>query len=229
MPNEEEIKNLISILRWTFPLKNLPRTGWIHEGATRESSDSIAAHSHSVSVITLFVVHILKKYTEINLDIEKALTLSILHDLAESVTGEIPTGIKKRLPQFNFNDIESEAAKLLLGYPDKNWYKNMKDNSKDKNTNTEDNRKEYFSGLILEYEQCDSKEAIIVKFADILDAFIHSKVIMNRVFDKFLEGAITKLKTNKDIGAILAEWLDYVIKNWDRIDRWYALPENPIA
>jgi 5'-deoxynucleotidase YfbR-like HD superfamily hydrolase len=221
--NEEEIKKLISILRWTFPLKNLPRTGWIHEGSTGESSDSIAAHSHSVSVITLFVAHILKNCAKKSLNIERTLMIAILHDMAESVTGEIPTGIKKRLIQFDFNDIESAAAKLLLGYPAEKWAKKISV----ENTGVENTSKDgySFSGLILQYDQCDSTEAMIVKFADILDAFIHAKIIMNREFERYLESAIAKLKTNKEVGDILAEWLDYVIKNWDAIDRWYALPQ----
>ncbi|MCP4297986.1 MAG: hypothetical protein GY786_20555, partial [Proteobacteria bacterium] len=41
--------------------------------------------------------------------------------------------------------------------------------------------------LVQEFNLCQTKEAKIVKFADILDAFAHARVRLGRTFDKYLE------------------------------------------
>lgn len=48
-----KMESLVTYTRRLAVLKELPRVGWIMEGARRSEADSVAAHSFMVSAIAL--------------------------------------------------------------------------------------------------------------------------------------------------------------------------------
>ena len=116
MMNEFEAP--IAVLKRAFPLKELPRVGWIMEGATRSEADSIGAHSYMVVLTSLLLTRQLEKSFG-PFEREKVLTMATLHDLAECVTGDIDSGLKRRIAaKLNqrgiIEQIEQEALSALV-------------------------------------------------------------------------------------------------------------------
>jgi 5'-deoxynucleotidase YfbR-like HD superfamily hydrolase len=82
--------------------------------------------------------------------------------------------------------------------------------------------------LVREFNDCRTKEAKIVKFADILDAFAHARVRIWKTFDRYLTISKAKLRRfspehDEGIGNQLSEWLDQIVEEWD------AVEPSPIA
>lgn len=63
--------------------KRLPRTGWVREGV--QDPESVAEHSFRVGVLAMVLTHELGY----DLDQHKLMTMALLHDLGEVITGDI--------------------------------------------------------------------------------------------------------------------------------------------
>ena len=63
-------------------LKNVPRQGW-KEKLEINNPESVADHSYSTTVLSMILSDIK------GLDSEKIIRMALLHDLAESITGDI--------------------------------------------------------------------------------------------------------------------------------------------
>lgn len=91
------------------PLDALPRTGWILRGIAQP--ESVAGHI----VNTCFVVLALGPRVVPALDIDRAVTLALLHDAPEALTGDLPRMVKDFLPAGAKAHAEERAARALLG------------------------------------------------------------------------------------------------------------------
>ncbi len=89
-------------------LKNTPRTGWAVRGVP--NFESVADHSFGVALTALT----LSELVPLELDREKILTMAILHDLAESVTGDLSLGGSRLLPKGAKAEAEVRAMDELL-------------------------------------------------------------------------------------------------------------------
>lgn len=198
---------IVCLLKRALPLKELPRTGWIMEGASRSDSDSVAAHSYCVALVSYLTAR------ELNQDQsfapirwERVLAMATLHDLAESVTGELATGFKLRIAatpgrETLVDDLEHEVVDYL--------FQDLQGGDE-------------LTQMLLEFDTCQTKEAKIVKFADIVDAFAHAKERLNRTFDRYLDISERKLRkgspeNDSGIGNHLADWLSQLRKEWDNV------------
>ncbi len=100
---------MIRLLNRGERLEALPRTGWIFAGVT--APESIAAHSYNVTLVVLWLA------TKLGADVGKALQMSILHDLAESETTDLPKPIKEKM--IGVKALESKiTTDILQGMPD---------------------------------------------------------------------------------------------------------------
>ena len=88
-------KEMLEIFMYASRMKNLPRAGWLFTGV--KNVESLADHSYNVSFITLILAEYLKNEKSIEINLEKALKLAIIHDLAESIITDIPTPIYKNI------------------------------------------------------------------------------------------------------------------------------------
>lgn len=115
--------------------------------------EMVSDHSWKLSAL---VVTIIKEYGLKDYDIGKAVQIATFHDLPEAITGDISTEhIDNGTISRNDKRIDEEKAMdSILG-------------------NLQDNTNQYIRELWNEYEEASTKEAILVKCLDKLDALIH--------------------------------------------------------
>ncbi|OGZ56088.1 MAG: hypothetical protein A3F85_01920 [Candidatus Ryanbacteria bacterium RIFCSPLOWO2_12_FULL_44_26] len=205
---DRELEKIVALYKTAASLKEMPRHGWIMEGASLQESDSVASHSFCVALISHFTASALAmRFRDINS--VKVVSMAIFHDLGECATGEIATGIKRWIgcnfpTQSVVEKMEHEFLAKLL---------------KDLLGNCEVLR------LSEEYEQGSTREAKIVKFGDVLDAFGHAKLRLRRTFPQYLEHARAVLSQSTPgdpegaCGLILAQWLSDVEEKWDSVEK----------
>jgi len=76
---------VLSVLAAAEQLKKVPRVGWITEAGI-EHPESVADHSYAVALISMVIADYY------NLDGCKMIKMALLHDLCESLTGDIQPG-----------------------------------------------------------------------------------------------------------------------------------------
>ncbi len=144
---EKRLKDILEVFLTLQTTKELPRQGFIYSGFKRNDADSVAAHSFSVASFAFLLSRELKD-EDYQLDESKLLKMAILHDMGESITGDIGTWVKV-LAEGKFEEVENKAFRLLV--------RNLKD-------------KEELISLFEEYSHGLTLEAQVVKLADVLDA-----------------------------------------------------------
>ncbi len=148
----ENLKKILKVfltLQWT---KELPRQGFIAMGFKRNEADSVAAHSFSTSLLAYFLAKQLKKEGE-KIDPEKVLKMGLVHDIGETIVGDVGTFVKGMAGGV-FKDIEEEGVKALVEGLD---------------------FKDEIIELVSEYNGRKTLEARVVKAADNLDALAQAK------------------------------------------------------
>ncbi|CAI1493151.1 5'-deoxynucleotidase [Thermococcus nautili] len=153
-------------------LKRLPRTGWLLRGVP--NPESVAEHSYRVALITLFLADELKA-KGVEIDVEKALKIALLHDVGEARITDIPKTAQYYLDK---GKAEKKAVmELLLSSPEP---------------------KEYFK-LWREYEEETSPEGKLVKFADRLEMLIQAYEYEKAGFRNLDEfwGTVEKLRESE--------------------------------
>lgn len=100
--------NLVEALLHGNQLKQTPRSGWQKRGVP--NVESVAAHSYGVAYIAL----VLSEVVDGVLDRGRLLAMAILHDLPESVTGDITSPAWRLMPAGTKTGVESKVMKSLL-------------------------------------------------------------------------------------------------------------------
>ena len=75
-------------------LKRVPRAGWLLRGVAASQAESVAAHSWGVALVALALAEL----QEEPVDVGRLLSMCLLHDLAESVLGDLPGPAADYLP-----------------------------------------------------------------------------------------------------------------------------------
>lgn len=89
----------IELYNYLFKLKRLDRFGWTKYDI--KNPESVAEHSFGLAILALTIA------PKLNLDVNKALTIALIHDLGESIIGDI------QAPE----DSKQEVAKRLQEDP----------------------------------------------------------------------------------------------------------------
>lgn len=147
-----DLKKILKVfltLQWA---KELPRQGFIAMGFKRNEADSVAAHSFSTALLAYFFSKQLQK-DGIKINPNKALKMGLVHDIGETIVGDVGTFVKS-MAGGAFKNIEEEGVKAL--------FEDL------------DSKQEIIS-LIEEYMARKSLEARLVKAADNLDALAQTK------------------------------------------------------
>jgi len=148
-------------------LKNVPRQGW-KEKLEIDNPESVADHSYSTTVLSMILSDMK------GLDSEKIIRMALLHDLAESITGDItPDHITKNEKIAK----ENQAIKQIL--------KNLPDSITEP----------YFE-IWNDYQKKSSKEAILLHDIDKLEMVFQAKFYQKNGISK------EKLKTFFDTAKI---------------------------
>src|SRR5215203_201441 len=89
-------------------LKRLDRTGWILRGLPN-GTESVGAHSFGVSVTAMVLADKIRG-EGVDIDVEKILRMSLLHDWAETRVGDMP----RTASEFFGADIRKRAEKAAF-------------------------------------------------------------------------------------------------------------------
>ena len=100
--------DILTLLTHGNQLKRTQRTGWVMRGIPQ--AENVAAHSYGVSHIVLILSH----YIEEEIDLGKALSMAILHDLPEGITTDIPKPAWTFLPAGAKQEAEQKALDTIL-------------------------------------------------------------------------------------------------------------------
>jgi len=161
---KSKISDSIASLEHVYQLKSMARSGWLQSGIAAEDVESIASHSFGMSILILYLSSGLK---EAGIDVSRALSMALIHDVAESIVGDI-TPDDAVLSSEKFA-AESEAFDVIMD-------------------RVVDGK--YFRELWDEFEANKSREARLVKRIDKLDmlfqAYLYEKKFSLRL-DSFWE------------------------------------------
>ncbi|TXT55202.1 MAG: hypothetical protein BAJATHORv1_40112 [Candidatus Thorarchaeota archaeon] len=133
-------------------LKRMKRTGWIMTGVPDSFQESIADHIIGTACITILLCNALIN-EKVEIDLEKAVTIAIVHDISEAIITDIPKSMR------NLDDSLRESKKTIEMKAIPHLIKNDQDR---------------ISNLLKDYHEQDSAESIIVAAADKLDMYIHA-------------------------------------------------------
>lgn len=128
-------------------LKRFPRAGWLLRGVP--NPESVAEHGYRVALITLFLADELKA-RGIEIDVEKALKIALLHDVGEARITDIPMPAQKYFDKVGGEVRALEDMLRVTG------------------------RAEEYLGLFREYEAELSLEGRLVKFVDRLEMLVQA-------------------------------------------------------
>ncbi len=146
------LKNILKVfltLQWA---KELPRQGFIAMGFKRNEADSVAAHSFSTALLSYFLAKQLQK-EGVKVDADKVLKMGLIHDIGETIVGDVGTFVKGMAGGV-FKNIEEEGIRALVDGLD---------------------CQEEIIKLFEEYNGRETLEARLVKAADNLDALAQAK------------------------------------------------------
>ncbi len=119
-------------------LKWLSRTGWMLRGIPNSVAETVAAHSFEVAYLTMVLADRLVN-SGCEIDVAKALRMALIHDIPESIMGDIVKWSKDRLGD-GPDRLEEEAIEEL--------------------------GLQNYGSLLKELNEGTSVEALIVKLAD---------------------------------------------------------------
>jgi len=130
-------------------LKRLDRTGWTLRGLPN-GTESVGSHSFGVACTAMLLAdELIRQGVEI--DVERVLRISLLHDWAETRVGDMPRTAKKYFGPDVSRQAETAAFADIVG--------TLSDHSN-------------YLDLYDEYERRASTEARLVKAADVIDLIV---------------------------------------------------------
>ncbi len=91
-------------------LKGIPRAGWLLRGVPAGEAESVAAHSWGVALVALALAELHQE----PVDVGRLLSMCLLHDLAESVLGDLPGPASNYLPPGAKQAAERQALADIL-------------------------------------------------------------------------------------------------------------------
>ena len=166
--NDDDADTAVDFARLAGGLKTTPRTGWVRRRVPRY--ESVADHSWRVAVMSLLLPD--------DYDISKCMAMGLVHDMAESLTGDICPA--DNVSKQDKHRMEADAMKRIAGTLNNGKARQLMD-------------------LFDEYEKRETKEAIAVKDLDLLDMILQADEYEHRFamdLGEFFEGTpITRFKT----------------------------------
>lgn len=109
---DEFVDRVIRLFEAIHPLDCIPRAGYVLRGVT--APESVAAHSHFVSLLTLFFVEEFPGQFQR----DRALAMALIHDLSESRLMDIPMpSADKYLSEAKNAAEQAIIEELLQGFP----------------------------------------------------------------------------------------------------------------
>ena len=143
MTSSSELEDVVEVSMLAGKLKRLKRAGWVKK-AKIEDCESVADHTFRVALMASLLAK------RRGLDVGRATTMALLHDLPEAVIGDITP--EEKFDKRTMEDGAFRAASRTL--------------KKD--------LKEWITGLWLDYRKGESEEARLVRDLDKLEMAIQA-------------------------------------------------------
>jgi len=156
----EKTEATLHLLLDAHKLKRTYRTGWVARGIS--NAESVAEHSFGVTFIALLLMEMIDH----PLDKNKVLTIALLHDLPEGITGDIPSPAVAHFPPNAKRDAELAVLKHQLN-----------------NLPHADQWRDWWQ----EFEDRSSPEGRLVRDADKLDMLIQAYTYEQTTSNRWLE------------------------------------------
>ncbi|KSW11959.1 hypothetical protein CF15_03980 [Pyrodictium occultum] len=156
--------------RMLAALKATPRTGWMLRGVHAAIAESIAEHMSEATVLALVLADYMSQHG-VKVDPFYAAAISAVHDLSESVVGDIVKLTVDAIGKERKEKLELKVASELLGN-DSVVYK-----------------------LMMEYVEQKSLEAHVAKLAETLSTLLQSLRYMSQGFTDVAEIACSSAKS----------------------------------
>lgn len=151
-----DAENILAFFHELGILKKVPRTGWLWRSIP--DCESIADHCYRVNIIAMTLCDYINsraKKPADRLDFEKVMRMSVLHEICECRTGDIPYPAQKYIGAHVKTSAETMAVRDMtepLGFMPAGFY----------------------SDLWLEFENGASPEGKLVKAADKLELLLQA-------------------------------------------------------
>ena len=164
---------ILNFFNTSANLKKIPRQGWIDK-LSIDKPESVADHTFSMAIMGMI-------FSDLeNYDTEKILKIILLHDLAESITGDIPQGHISREEK---TILENNTMKKILN-------------------DLPPSLQKQYCVLWEEYQSNNSKEAKIVHQLDKLEMAMQAKIYSDEghskeKLDSFFNSARNGIKDPK--------------------------------
>ncbi|MBN1502613.1 HD domain-containing protein [Candidatus Woesearchaeota archaeon] len=184
---KDKLKQILEVFLTLQVTKELPRQGFLYSGFKRNDADSVAAHSFNVVSFSYLLARELKA-GGMEIDPDKVLKISLLHDMGEAITGDVGTWVKV-LAKGEFQKVENKAFGLLV--------RNL-------------SHKEELISLFDEYTNLITVESQIVKLADTLDALVQGLNTPGARLDDFRK-SLDKMSKQKIKDKALLELFDNAV------------------
>lgn len=146
----QRFAKLISSMESIYKLKSIPRSGWIQSGIPESEVESIAGHSFGMAML---IINLRSQLLENGIDVERALKMALIHDVAEAITGDYT-------PMDDISELEKHLAE------DEAFTQIMDGNHEGR----------FLKELWDEFEAGNSPEAQVVKRMDKLDMLIQAYI-----------------------------------------------------
>jgi putative hydrolase of HD superfamily len=146
---------ILDFFKNSVNLKNIPRQGWVDK-LSIINPESVSDHSYSMAIMCM-IISDLK-----NLNSEKILKMALLHDLAESLIGDLTP-----------EQIDKESKKKLENNAFRKIIKNLPEQIKSK-----------YLEIWLEYQENISPEAKLIHQIDKLEMALQAKIYQKNGYDK---------------------------------------------
>lgn len=163
--------SFIDFMKRVGDLKKVKRTGWVVQGV--KAPESVAEHSYRVTVLCMLLAR------KFGLDELKLLRMALIHDLAESIVGDIV--LEKGSAKVSSRNEKSEKEKTAM----KEIFADLEEGDE-------------LYGLWMEYEEQSSKEARVLKQLDkiemVMQALEYEAGHGPRKLDEFWVNAEKQLK-----------------------------------
>ncbi|WP_096155034.1 5'-deoxynucleotidase [Bacillus sp. FJAT-45066] len=174
-------------------LANLYRLKYIERWSLMRNTmkENVAEHSFHVSLLTHCLCSIANEVYNKEINTDRAVTLSLFHDVTEVFTGDIPTPVKHHNKDIlkNFRDLEDLAAERLVNQ-------------------APDELKHIYKSIISEKNEKDLYQ--YVKAADLLDAYLKCVTELaagNREF------AVAKNQIEQKIHSLCMPEVEYFLQH----------------
>ncbi len=171
--------NITEFNKFIGILKTVKRTGWVNNKIPHP--ESVAEHSFRTGILAMLLAK------EMNVDALKSIKMALIHDVGESIIGDIVIGKQGTPPSF----VQAKRAK-------------ERDAIKRIFSSIGNAGKEYVK-LFDEYEENKSPEARFVKQLDKLEMAIQAYEYENKYgldLEEFYESARIKIKDNKLVAIL---------------------------